>query len=415
MGYFLSPPGLADCGLLMHVAVSLSLLLILFFPRVSFALDPLTPLEHNLITEAKQGQIVRLPELLGQRASIPRIGAKIVAQSGAQLLLSDRPEYFARDGISLQETVKPGKVRLYVYHVPQPDTNSHTISAVLKNCGTNVLNLRVTRRAFPTPGRDYQQIALKALVVFLKEETSAPRRQVFAGQSCVIDELLDQSAATKDQLAHGFFEFEIDQPSVVTVFQRSPAVPSLEALPRLPLLSTDPTKRGNGAGRGLFPVADFLVENEPGVLDSSNGPVQLIVADGKTDPWIKGYDSIDHTNSIDAGNYGVFYHIRLRRNPEDRNGLALLLCKIRTRSAYCGRLAAAMEISRGEWPAGVVALPAGPTSLENADDAVLVQRFPPPKSPGDETIEILFSPPGAACLPTPLVFVPYRPARGGPP
>ena len=394
----------------MKIANTILRLLILFLPWDALTFGFLTPVEEKLISEAKQGQIVHLPELLGQRGLMAKIPLKISPQPGAQLLFSDRPEYFARDGISLQETVKPGKVRLYVYHVPQPDADSHTITAVLKNCGSNALNLHFTHRAFPMPGKDYQRVALEGLLGFLGSASVAPNRLVLPGKSFVLDELLDESAATKDQLVHAFFEFEIDQPAQVTVFQRIPLESSLDALPRLPLLSTDPTRRGNGAGRGLFPSADFAVENAAeAALDSTNGPVQLIVADGKTDPWIKGYDSIDHTNSTDAGNYGVFYHIRLHRNPHDPNGLALLLCKIRTRSAYCGRLAAAMEVNRGEWPGGVVALPTGPDVLGNPDDAVLVQRFPPPKSGADDIIEILYSPPGAACLPTPLVFVPYQP------
>ena len=103
----------------------------------------------------------------------------------------------------------------------------------------------------------------------------------------------------------------------MTVFQRDPEQASasiIETLPKLP--GALPGKRaGSGAGRGLFLKSNFAVTNEPGfVLDTSNGPMQLILADGKHDGWIQGRDSIENRDDArDAGNYGVLYRVRLTR------------------------------------------------------------------------------------------------------
>src|SRR5262249_32245788 len=156
----------------------------------------------------------------------------------------------------------------------------------------------------------------------------------------------------------GFYEFEIDQPGRVSVLQRDPDEVSSEVVrtfPKLPQVLPG-KKNGNGAGRGIFSVCNFAVTNEA-VIDTTNGAMQLIVADGKRDGWMRGHDGIENTGSRDAGNYGVMYRIRLTRASSDGRGLALLLCNLNARSQWCGRLAAAVRVSEGVFPGGVVRLP----------------------------------------------------------
>jgi len=366
--------------------------------------------DEERLRKSNQGEVVRMT-LLNGRAQLPKVGVKIENAPGPQFLFSDRPEYFLTgNGIALQEEVEAGTVRLYLYHVPEPAGEKKVISAVIENLGKQPMSLRILRSAFPSPGTDYQRIAKEALERFLSCEPEKKAKTILPGEIAPLDANMDATVATKDQLVHGFYEFEIDQPARMSVLQRNPDQSSGEAvktLPKLPQVLPG-KKNGNGAGRGIFSVCNFAVTNEM-AIDTMNGAMQLIVADGKQEGWIRGHDGIEKTDSRDVGNYGAMYRIRLTRASSDGRGLALLLCNLNARSQWCGRLAAAVHVSEGVFPAGVVRLPSDRPVFGEAEEGALIQKFPPLRKGETGTIELVYSPPGAACIPTPLVFVPYRP------
>lgn len=372
----------------------------------------LSTAELAVLRSARPGETVRLGKFLARRSDLPLVPVEIKRAPGPQFLLSDKPEYLLTgDGLTLRETVAPGPVRLYLYHVPTPGDEPKTISAVIENLGRKTLRLRFTRRAVPPPGKDYHRIGKAGLLDYFNARPPLPAFTLAPGARTVLDRELDAVIVTRDELVHAFFEFEINQPARVTVFQRGTNQASLAVLDTLPALpQTLPGKEtGNGAGRGLFPVSNFAVANAPGrILDTTNGPQQLIIADGRNEGWIAGHDSIDGRDSRNVGNYGALYRIRLRWASGDGRGLALLMCKVNSRSPWCGAQAGAVQVSADQTPARTVALPADRVFISQPDEAVLVQRLPPPRKGKTGTIEILYSPPGASCLPTPMVFVPLE-------
>src|SRR5580700_1967214 len=104
----------------------------------TFAAPGASPIseEKEPLQNARRGGIVVLKDLWTRQRDLPTVPVEISDAHGPQLLLSDKPEYlYAGDGITLQEAVKPGIVRLYIYHVPQPDAGPKTISAVIRNLG----------------------------------------------------------------------------------------------------------------------------------------------------------------------------------------------------------------------------------------------------------------------------------------
>ena len=233
--------------------------------------------------------------------------------------------------------------------------------------------------------------------------------------------------ATTDQLVHGLYEFTIDQPARVSTLQTAPgvdpteAVKTLEKLPRVL-----PGQHPSGAGRGRFPVADKLVTlARP--IDTSAGPVQLIVADGVRDPWVRGVDSLGETGAGPAeeptenkGNYGVVYHVRLPYTSPDGRGVAVVTYNARAQGKWCGYQASAVRVLAGDGatpgllptgdsnPTGVVPIPADAVRYGGPPEAVLIQTYPPAAPGQTNTIELLYSPPGASCLPTPIAVVPFR-------
>lgn len=229
----------------------------------------------------------------------------------------------------------------------------------------------------------------------------------------VLDPAMDKTVAMSPQLVHGIYEFDVDQPALVSVFQRSleqSSVNVVDALPRIQESDGDENPL-TGAGRGSFHHSNFEVTLEDGAfLDSTNGVRQLIIADGRRDPWIKGSDSIAHNREVlDKGNYGVIYRVRIPYRTSDGRGLALLTYNAHSLRSGCGQMAMALRVSAGEFSKGIVAVPGERVSFGGRGQMVLIQRFPPLAAGATGTLEVEYSPPGASCLPTPLVFAPYRP------
>jgi len=338
---------------------------------------------------------------------------KSVSQNSVQFLLSDKPEYFRTgDGIAMQEDVQPGVVRLYLYHVPEPSGAKKTISAVIENRGNQPMTLRFLSYASPKPGGDYHKIAREALLATLNRAPAPPEfavRQLAPGGRAVIDPQIDSAVVTKDILVHALHEFEIDQPARVTVFQRDPAADSLkviDALPKLPRILEG--WHPSGAGRGLFATSDIECSNaRENPIDTANGPAVFLVADGKTDPWIEGRDSLDPSSPIqNKGNYGVMYHVRLHYKSSDGRGLAVLMSGHRPDNQWCKYTAAVVKINDGVHPGGVIALPTTERRFENLPQAVVMQVYPPAAAGETGTMEFTYSPPGACCLPTPILLIP---------
>lgn len=373
----------------------------------------LLPGEQAALRTARPGDILQLDAFFASHTNLPVVPLRITATAGPQFLFSDKPEYLVSgNGIALREDVKPGDVRLYLYHVPTPGSAPKTITAVIENLGSSELNVNFLRRAFPKPGGDYHGIGKAGLTGFFNGQPPKISRLTIAARArAVLDPELDATVVTRNQLVHGFYEFTINQPARVIVFQRDPEQNSLAVIDALPLLpQTLPEKPGgNGAGRGLFPICNFAVTNAPEfVLDSKHGPGQIMVADPKRETWIEGRDSIDGKPSRNVGNYGVVYRIRLARASGDGRGLALLMCKKPSFSQWCGGQSGAVKVSRGVWPAGVVPIPAGASNFGKPGEAVLLQKFPPLPAGTTGVIEIEYSPPGASCIPTPMLLVPYE-------
>lgn len=345
-------------------------------------------------------------------ANLPKLAWNREILPGPQYLISDDPEYIrVPEGVALSETVKPGSVRLYVYNVngvKEPSPIPRRISAVIENLGDAPLNATFSASVLPTPSGNYHAIAKNALAGFLRGEGAGRTLTVEPKGAAPLDPAMEALVVKYDDLVHGFYEFSIDQPARIRVVQTAPEVPSVEASRRLP--DVLPTKSKSGAGRGQFPDNMFRITlKDDAVVDTANGAVQLIIADGKDEPWTEGTESTlpAGEKAVLKGNYGTFYEITLRRRSSDGRPLALVTWNARAgNSQWCGGMVAAMRVGPGQFPAGVVALPSDAVATKDWPDVVVAQVYPPLPAGQEETITVTYSPPGASCLPTPLIFLP---------
>lgn len=365
----------------------------------------LTPEHVKAIREAKQGSIVQLPDFLTEK--FPNIDYQKIVLPGPQFIISDDPEYIrVPETIALKEKVQPGTVRLYVYNVngvKEPKKIETKITAMIKNTGTAPMHIRMLRYSSQPPSTNYYLIGKNGLADYFAATPQKIVRTVKPGEAIPVDEKLEKNIVKYDELVHGFYEFVIDQPGEISVLQTDPKTPSAKALARIKTVETSAHKN---AGRGVFGVSNYLVKTDS-VYDSKNGVATIVVADGVKDPWVVGIDGSTGAVAKLAGNYGVMYHIEMKWKSTDGKGLALLTWNSRAgNNKWCGGMANTMMVSDGKFKEGVIQLPADKLLTKAAPEAILIQVFPPAKNGEEQTIKLTYSPPGASCLPTPLVFVP---------
>lgn len=358
----------------------------------------------STIKNARQGEIVSLPGFL--RAKMPQLSYSKKVTGNVQLLMSDDPEYVTdTSAIVLKEKVKPGNVRLYVYNVNgviQPQKMERKIVAVIKNTGSKTMHFQIKKKSTEKPSDNYYEIGKTGLADYYRSHSE--RLMTLApGKVMLIDPEMDNQIAQYNELVHGIYEFHIDQPGEVVVLQTSPNVKGTNAASQIKYIV--PTGHLN-AGRGLFTPADYSVHVND-VLDTKSGPYILTIADGKIDPWVKGYESSSNKKVELAGNYGVMYNITIPWKSSDGKSLALLTWNpMGGVGQWCDGMANSMIVSKGKFDSGVVKLPGNALVVKKDPDAILVQVFQPATNNGIQQIHIVYSPPGASCLPTPLVFVP---------
>jgi hypothetical protein len=357
------------------------------------------------ILKTQQGSIVLLPGFLTEKMN--HINYRKIVLPGPQFMISDDPEYIRiPEAIALKEPVVPGAVRLYVYNVngvKEPVKIDRKIVALLKNTGKVPMHVRMIKYSSQKPSLNYFKIGKQGLSDYFTSNGEDVIRAVAPGKSLLIDEQLNKHIVKYDELVHGFYEFVIDQPGEVSVVQAAPGA-SLSYMANN-IKNVVPIGHAN-AGRGTFGVSNYLVASE-GIIDTKDGAVQLMLADGVKDPWVIGKEGYSGDEAKLAGNYGVMYDIELKWKSTDGRGLALVTWNSRSAdNQWCGGMATSMVVSKGLFPEGVIQLPKDQLVTKKAPEAILVQVFKPAKDGKEQIIKLKYSPPGASCLPTPLIFVP---------
>ncbi len=398
---------------------------ILFFAISAVIAQSLTPSQNAEIMSAAQGGIVNLENFLS--ADLPQIDYRKIVMPGPQYIISDDPEYIrVPEALVVKERVLPGAVRLYLYNVngvENPGKTDTKITVVLKNTGRENMYVRMLKYSSQPPSTNYYGIAKHGLADYFsshglaipslainepviigdekKPEIQPMTRSIEPDGVIAIDEQLEKNIVKYNELAHGIYEFVIDQPGEVSVIQTDPGSSESDALSRLG--SVFPSSNVN-AGRGMFGVSNYLIITDTITADAET--MALVVADGRQDPWVLGRDSGTGQIIRLAGNYGVMYQIEIPWRSVKRKGLALVTWNPHAGKQYCGGMANVMVVSEGKFPGGIIPLPSDRLITKGAPEAVLVQVFIPSAENEVQYIKLTYTPPGASCLPTPLVFIP---------
>ncbi|MBD1386575.1 copper amine oxidase [Mucilaginibacter rigui] len=386
------------------VSARLVLSALLFHGVLAYG-QQLTAEQNTTIWHAKQGGVVKLEKFLTQK--IPFIDYQKVVLPGPQFIISDDPEYVRiPDAIASKERVQPGTVRLYVYNVNgvvEPFKMDRKITAILKNTGKSPMHMRMLKYSSQVPGNNYFKIGKQGLADYFASKDENVVRVIMPGAAISIDEKLETYIAKYDELVHGIYEFVIDQPGEVSVVQADPKLKGAAVLNKIK--NVIPRSHQN-AGRGLFGVSNYQITTD-GVYNTDSGPVQIMLADGVKDKWVAGYEGVSGDPVQLAGNYGVMYNIEVKWKSTNGKGLALIIWNSSSgNSQWCSGMGTSMVVSNGKYKEGIIQLPVDSLITTAAPEAIVVQVFTPSTNGEEQTIHITYSPPGASCLPVPLVLVP---------
>ena len=377
-----------------------------------FAVLLITPLSafcqtfQNLenIKSVADGATVRLPDI--HNAEFSEINYNKLVLPGPQFIISDDPEYIKeKEAIALQENIQPGLVRLYLYNVNGVENPkiSRKISAILTNKGKEDMNFKILKSSSQSPSTNYYKLGKETLAHFFSSDHKVSAKTIKPGESVAIDSLFENSIVKYNELAHGFYEFLVDQRGMISIVQTDPDTPGAKLInSETQILSSS---KQSGAGRGKFGVSNYLITND-GPIIFDDEPKQLIIADGEKDHWIEGIDGSTGEIAKLAGNYGVIYEIDLNIHIPKNRDLALVTFNSRAaNNRWCGGMALSIVVDPEKDSENVIMVPSDKLALKGPPDAAVIKVF---KNEGNDlqSIRFNYSPPGASCLPTPLIFVP---------
>lgn len=356
------------------------------------------------LRSAKAGDVVTLPGFIKQ--DFAKIPFNRIVLPSPQFLITDDPEYIrVPEAIVLKETLTPGSVRLYLYNVnavKEPEQMPRKITAVIKNIGKSTLHLRMLKYSSQKPSADYFLIGKQGLHDYFASKESQKIVSIKPGHTIALDPKTEKNIVLFNELAHGLYEFVIDQPAEIAVLQTSPEKSGPDAYASITNIIPATNKN---AGRGLFGVSNYWITSNK-VLNTNEPTSQLMVADGIDDPWIVGKEGVSGMESKLIGNYGVMYNVELNWKSTNGKGLALVTWNAQAERKWCGGMANSILIKNDGKANEIVSVPTNKLNTTGAPEGVLVQIFRPDPTKEIQTLKFTYSPPAASCLPIPLVFIP---------
>ena len=230
------------------------------------------------------------------------IGLLLVAASpfafagNRTLLFSDSPEMVSQVGILYSDKVN-GSARVFFHHA-NDSSEVRYLSVEVYNPGTEAVMLLQERKGMGVSS-DYLEAGKKAQASYWKENQRTIILMPGERQW-----LYRPVQLAPGELANGMADWLTDGPVVVTVAMTTDANGARRDLPAL--ATTDLPLRGT------FPEADKVVL--PNFHDKG-GWEDLLLADGKQEKFLQGWDAQSKRTSINQGNYGVIYRIWLPSMP----------------------------------------------------------------------------------------------------
>jgi len=362
------------------------------------ASPPVCPTPAQLVTDLTAASQATSISLSGvSPLNCPEVGMT-QTWAGGKLLFSDSPEKptvrgkLYEDG-TLGATSGTDYNRIFAYHVNGKTTGKMKFTVLLKNMGTETGALTLQKKGVAGPTNSYLYAGKVTFQRWL-DSVAGTATNVTAGSTVQLDTAFE-TAAVKDYLMHGIWDYSFDQPHQITICALNETDAPLTVCPTLTVPARDPSHQ-----RGTFPNADKVYDSAAGVvLDTATGIQQFPVA-GNTpnDSNAVGTDVTDGSAQTISGNYGVLYKIHLNTSATDGKKLGFLF------NPRGGAWGGSVWAVPGITPGGKFLIPPTTTSLGDNTKGAVEGKYLPGSA---FTAWVQFMPTGGSAFPLRFVAVPH--------
>lgn len=220
------------------------------------------------------------------------LSAPAVSAANRTLLFSDSPEMVTQTGVLYRDEVN-GAARVFFHHVNDSQRVRY-LSVQVTNPGATDVTLWQERTGLGVSA-DYLAAGKQAQATYWPEDVAATT--LAPGEKKWLYKPLPLQPG---QLATGMADWLTDGPVVVSVAMTDDRHGDRRRLSDL--ATTDLPLRGT------YAAAELVVLPE---LNDAGRPESLLLADGKQDKFIDGWDALAARAAADLGNYGVVYRVWL--------------------------------------------------------------------------------------------------------
>jgi hypothetical protein len=316
---------------------------------------------------------------------------------GPTLLFSDDPETVPGPGILYQDTVE-GPVRILLHHVNGSAAPLH-FGILMTNPSRLPDTVYLERLGVAGPGTDPLSVGKQAEHLWFEPY----RTYVYdlePHQSWFLDGAFADVAVPPGQAVAALVDLFSTGPLVVTlVAQPTPAL-SLAGLRVLPNLSVGHGPGGPTPMRGSFRDADLTCTLRARVPADGLADVAL----GTPEQYLVGKSVVDgRTPAVDAGNYGVLYHLHLVLTVDPSNPFSAFDLFLHAHDNVFAGVAALA--GTGGLASGIVPLPVDQPAVSSATQAVMlgmVRLYPLEPT----TLDLRWMPAPGSALPVDLLLYP---------
>ncbi|MFD7525641.1 copper amine oxidase N-terminal domain-containing protein [Paenibacillus chitinolyticus] len=302
--------------------------------------------------------------------NLPMLTKEATDVTGRKLLVSDSPEEFTEPGILYQDMIN-GKGRLYADHI-NGTKNKVTFAIMATNTTDKPVTVKTTNKGEVWPSVYANLIGSEASVDFLLGNTYNEKLTIPPHDTLVYRQLPDFYPGQGVNL---FYDLETSgevQFSFLAADELSNTT-----------LSESKLLGFTGHVRGSFDVSEVNWNIDASSFTAAS---KLVIGDGKTDPFVSGYDVMRKENVKNEGNYGVVYKIHADK---PRKMAIMLLAR---GGVFKGPIKINGEIQSIPYSGVITAF----------DGMQILHRT----TGTEKSLDIEFTPPAGSAFPVDLIFYP---------
>ncbi|WP_166239686.1 copper amine oxidase N-terminal domain-containing protein [Paenibacillus turpanensis] len=233
---------------------------------------------------------------------LPQLEKKTEVVKDRPLLVSDSPEIFTKRGV-LYEGVVNGKARLYADHINGTDRKMQFAIAVRNPHSDRSVTITTTNKGEVFPSKYAMLIGNEATIEFLQGEKKPETLVVGPGETVYYKVM---PGFYPEQGMNVIYDVETDGDAQFMFLAMEPG-DTLETVQYYPKLPYDSNVRGTFIG------SEVNWEIRAGGVRE---PSSFAIGDGTTDVFLPGTDEMQKMDSVNYGNYGVVYNIKVRTPPK---------------------------------------------------------------------------------------------------